>query len=436
MKTKTLKKNKVNVVTLGCSKNLFDSEVMMAQLKANKFEVEHESMDDDAEIVIINTCGFIDNAKQQSVDTILSYAKEKESGNIKKLYVTGCLSERYKQSLEEDIPEVDGFYGTRDLPDLLKNFQAQYRNELIGERVITTDSHYAFLKISEGCDRPCSFCAIPLMRGKHRSKSIEDLVVETKNLVKNGVKEIMVIAQDSTYYGLDLYGERKLPDLLRSLSDIEGLEWIRLHYAYPSGFPLEIIKVMRERDNICNYLDIPLQHGSTEILKKMRRGISREKTDDLIKSIKDINPDISIRTTLIVGHPGEEDKHFQEMCEFVSRNRFDRLGVFTYSHEEGTHSHSFEDDVPETVKRKRYNDIMSLQQKISHEINQEKVGKSFKVLIDRGDKNNYIGRTEFDSPEVDNEVIIPVSDSHLRVGEFYDVEIISAREYDLIGKIK
>ena len=434
MQTKS--KEKINIVTLGCAKNIVDSEVLLTQLKGNNKDAYHQSEDISPDVVIVNTCGFIDNAKQQSVDTILSYAKEKESGNIKKLYVTGCLSERYKQSLEEDIPEVDGFYGTRDLPNLLKNFQAQYRNELIGERIITTDSHYAFLKISEGCDRPCSFCAIPLMRGKHRSKSIEDLVTETKNLVKNGVKEIMVIAQDSTYYGLDLYGERKLPDLLRSLSDIEGLEWIRLHYAYPSGFPLEIIKVMRERKNICNYLDIPLQHGSTEILKMMRRGITREKTDDLIKRIKDINPDISIRTTLIVGHPGEEDKHFQEMYDFVSRNRFDRLGVFTYSHEEGTHSHNFEDDVPETVKRKRYNDIMSLQQKISHEINQEKVGKSFKVLIDRGDKNNYIGRTEFDSPEVDNEVVIPVSNSHLRVGEFYDVEITSAREYDLIGKIK
>ena len=434
MQTKS--KEKINIVTLGCAKNIVDSEVLLTQLKGNNRDAYHQREDISPDVVIVNTCGFIDNAKQQSIDTILSYAKEKESGNIKKLFVTGCLSERYKQSLEEDIPEVDGFYGTRDLPDLLKNFQAKYRNELIGERVITTDSHYAFLKISEGCDRPCSFCAIPLMRGKHRSKSIEDLVIETKNLVKNGVKEIMVIAQDSTYYGLDLYGQRKLPDLLRRLSDIEGLDWIRIHYAYPSGFPLEIIEVMRERENICNYLDIPLQHGSTEILKKMRRGITREKTDDLIKSIKDINPDISIRTTLIVGHPGEEDKHFQEMCDFVSRNRFDRLGVFTYSHEVGTHSHSFEDDVPEAVKRKRYNDIMSLQQKISHEINQDKVGKSFKVLIDRGDKNNYFGRTEFDSPEVDNEVIIPVSNSHLRVGEFYDVEITSAREYDLIGKIK
>ena len=434
MQTKS--KEKINIVTLGCAKNIVDSEVLLTQLKGNNRDAYHQREDISPDVVIVNTCGFIDNAKQQSIDTILSYAKEKESGNIKKLFVTGCLSERYRQSLEEDIPEVDGFYGTRDLPDLLKNFQAKYRNELIGERVITTDSHYAFLKISEGCDRPCSFCAIPLMRGKHRSKSIEDLVIETKNLVKNGVKEIMVIAQDSTYYGLDLYGERKLPDLLRRLSDIEGLDWIRIHYAYPSGFPLEIIEVMRERENICNYLDIPLQHGSTEILKKMRRGITREKTDDLIKSIKDINPDISIRTTLIVGHPGEEDKHFQEMCDFVSRNRFDRLGVFTYSHEEGTHSHSFEDDVPEAVKRKRYNDIMSLQQKISHELNQDKVGKSFKVLIDRGDKNNYFGRTEFDSPEVDNEVIIPVSNSHLRVGEFYDVEITSAREYDLIGKIK
>ena len=434
MQTKS--KEKINIVTLGCAKNIVDSEVLLTQLKGNDREAYHQRDDISPDVVIVNTCGFIDNAKQQSIDTILSYAKEKELGNIKKLYVTGCLSERYKQSLETDIPEVDGFYGTRDLPDLLKNFQAKYRNELIGERVITTDSHYAFLKISEGCDRPCSFCAIPLMRGKHRSKSIEDIVIETKNLVKNGVKEIMVIAQDSTYYGLDLYGERKLPDLLKSLSDIEGLEWIRLHYAYPSGFPLEIIKVMRERENICNYLDIPLQHGSTDILKIMRRGITREKTDDLIKSIKDINPDISIRTTLIVGHPGEEEKHFQEMCEFVSRNRFDRLGVFTYSHEEGTHSHSFDDDVPEMVKRKRYNHIMSLQQKISHEINQEKVGKSFKVLIDRGDKNNYFGRTEFDSPEVDNEVIIPVSNSHLRIGDFYNVEIINAREYDLLGKIK
>ena len=434
MQTKS--KEKINIVTLGCAKNIVDSEVLLTQLKGNNRDAYHHRDDISPDVVIINTCGFIDNAKQQSIDTILSYAKEKESGNIKKLFVTGCLSERYKQSLEEDIPEVDGFYGTRDLPDLLKNFQAKYRNELIGERLITTDSHYAFLKISEGCDRPCSFCAIPLMRGKHRSKSIENIVRETKNLVKNGVKEIMVIAQDSTYYGLDLYGERKLPDLLRELSDVEGLEWIRLHYAYPSGFPLDIINVMKERDNICNYLDIPLQHGSTEILKMMRRGITREKTDDLIKKIRDINPDISIRTTLIVGHPGEEEKHFNEMCDFVSRNRFDRLGVFTYSHEEGTHSHSFKDDVPEILKRKRYNSIMSLQQKISHEINQEKIGKRLKVLIDRGDKNNYFGRTEYDSPEVDNEVIIPVRNTHLRVGEFYDVEITSAREYDLVGKLR
>ena len=433
MQTKS--KDKINIVTLGCAKNIVDSEVLLTQLKGNNRDAYHQREDISPDVVIVNTCGFIDNAKQQSVDTILTYAKEKETGNIKKLYVTGCLSERYKQSLEEDIPEVDGFYGTRDLSDLLKNFQAKYRNELIGERVITTDSHYAFLKISEGCDRPCSFCAIPLMRGKHRSKSIEDLVLETKNLVRNGVKEIMVIAQDSTYYGLDLYGKRKLPDLLRRLSDIEGLDWIRLHYAYPSGFPLEIIKVMRERDNICNYLDIPLQHGSTEILKMMRRGITRERTDDLIKSIKDINPDISIRTTLIVGHPGEEDRHFQEMYDFVSRNRFDRLGVFTYSHEEGTHSHTFEDDVPEMAKRRRYNKIMELQQKISHEINQSKIGKTLKVMIDRGDKHNYFGRTEYDSPEVDNEVIIPVKNSHLRVGEFYGVEISSAREYDLVGKI-
>ena len=433
MQTKS--KEKINIVTLGCAKNIVDSEVLLTQLKGNDKKAFHQRDDINPDVVIINTCGFIDNAKQESIDTILSYAKQKELGDIKKLFVTGCLSERYKENLEKDIPEVDGFYGTRDLPELLKNFQAKYRNELLGERVITTDSHYAYLKISEGCDRPCSFCAIPIMRGKHRSKSIEDLVTETKNLVKNGVREVMVIAQDSTYYGLDLYGERKLPDLLKRLSDIEGLDWIRVHYAYPSGFPLEIIKVMRDRENICNYLDIPLQHGSSEILKLMRRGITREKTDALIKDIRDINPEISIRTTLIAGHPGEKDTHFKEMYDFVERNRFDRLGVFTYSHEEGTHSHSFEDDVPETLKRKRYNQIMSLQQSISEDLNKKKVGKSFKVLIDRGDKNNYFGRTEFDSPEVDNEVIIPAKDFHLRVGEFYDVKIISASEYDLIGEV-
>ena len=433
MQTKS--KEKINIVTLGCAKNIVDSEVLLTQLKGNDKKAFHQRDDINPDVVIVNTCGFIDNAKQESIDTILSYAKQKELGDIKKLFVTGCLSERYKENLEKDIPEVDGFYGTRDLPELLKNFQAKYRNELLGERVITTDSHYAYLKISEGCDRPCSFCAIPIMRGKHRSKSIEDLVTETKNLVKNGVREVMVIAQDSTYYGLDLYGERKLPDLLKRLSDIEGLDWIRVHYAYPSGFPLEIIKVMRDRENICNYLDIPLQHGSSEILKLMRRGITREKTDALIKDIRDINPEISIRTTLIAGHPGEKDTHFKEMYDFVERNRFDRLGVFTYSHEEGTHSHSFEDDVPETLKRKRYNQIMSLQQSISEDLNKKKVGKSFKVLIDRGDKNNYFGRTEFDSPEVDNEVIIPAKDFHLRVGEFYDVKIISASEYDLIGEV-
>ena len=433
MQTKS--KEKINIVTLGCAKNIVDSEVLLTQLKGNDKKAFHQRDDINPDVVIVNTCGFIDNAKQESIDTILSYAKQKELGDIKKLFVTGCLSERYKENLEKDIPEVDGFYGTRDLPELLKNFQAKYRNELLGERVITTDSHYAYLKISEGCDRPCSFCAIPIMRGKHRSKSIEDLVTETKNLVKNGVREVMVIAQDSTYYGLDLYGERKLPDLLKRLSDIEGLDWIRVHYAYPSGFPLEIIKVMRDRENICNYLDIPLQHGSSEILKLMRRGITREKTDALIKDIRDINPEISIRTTLIAGHPGEKDSHFKEMYDFVERNRFDRLGVFTYSHEEGTHSHSFEDDVPETLKRKRYNQIMSLQQSISEDLNKKKVGKSFKVLIDRGDKNNYFGRTEFDSPEVDNEVIIPAKDFHLRVGEFYDVKIISASEYDLIGEV-
>jgi len=433
MKTKL--KEKINIVTLGCSKNLVDSEVMLTQLKGNNKEVYHQSNDINPDVVIINTCGFIDNAKQESIDTILRYAKEKERGNIKKLYVTGCLSERYKNDLEREIKEVDGFFGTRELPELLKTFEAKYRDDLIGERIITTESHYAYMKISEGCDRPCSFCAIPLMRGKHISKPIEEIVLEAKSLVRNGVKEIMLIAQDSTYYGIDIYGKRVLPDLLRKLSDVEGLEWIRIHYAYPTGFPMEIIEVMKERDNICNYLDIPLQHGSTKMLKIMRRGTSREKIDRLIKNIREINPPISIRTTLIAGHPGETEKDFNEMYEFVEKNKFNRLGIFTYSHEEGTHSHSLVDDVPETLKRKRSNLIMSLQQKISFANNKNYIGKKLKVLIDRRDSKNYYGRTEFDSPEVDNEVIIPAMNSHLRIGDFSDILITEAKEYDLIGKI-
>ena len=433
MQTKA--KEKINIITLGCAKNLVDSEVLMTQLKGNKKDVFHQREDINPDVVIINTCGFIDKAKQESIDTILKHAKEKEEGIIKKLYVTGCLSERYREDLMADIPEVDGFYGTRDLPELLKNFQAQYRNELLGERIITTDSHYAYLKISEGCDRPCSFCAIPLMRGRHVSKPMEQIVLEAENLVRNGVREIMLIAQDSTYYGIDIYKKRTMSELLKKLSDVEGLDWIRVHYAYPSGFPMDIIEVMSERDNICNYLDIPLQHGSTRMLKIMRRGITREKTDKLIADIRDVNPGIALRTTLIAGHPGETEEDFQEMYDFVESSQFDRLGIFTYSHEEGTSAHKLEDDVPEQVKRSRSNKIMALQQKISAEKNMKKVGKTVKVLIDRADANNYYGRTEQDSPEVDNEVIIPTKEMHLRVGDFYDVLITESKEYDLIGKV-
>ena len=433
MQTKA--KEKINIVTLGCAKNLVDSEVLMTQLKGNKKDVFHQREDINPDIVIINTCGFIDKAKQESIDTILKHAKDKEDGIIKKLYVTGCLSERYKDDLKTDIPEVDGFYGTRDLPELLKNFEAKYRNELLGDRIITTDSHYAYLKISEGCDRPCSFCAIPLMRGRHISKPIDQIILEAKNLIRNGVREIMLIAQDSTYYGIDIYKKRAMSELLKKLSDVEGLDWIRIHYAYPAGFPMDIIEVMRERDNICNYLDIPLQHGSTNMLKIMKRGITREKTDELIKNIRDINPEIALRTTLIAGHPGETERDFQEMYDFVERSQFDRLGIFTYSHEEGTSAHKLEDDVPEQVKRSRSNKIMALQQKISIEKNKNKVGKTVKVLVDRVDANNYYGRTEQDSPEVDNEVIIPSKEMHLRVGDFYDVKITDSKEYDLIGKV-
>ena len=433
MQTKA--KEKINIVTLGCAKNLVDSEVLMTQLKGNKKDAFHQREDINPDVVIINTCGFIDKAKQESIDTILKHAKEKDEGIIKKLFVTGCLSERYKNDLKSDIPEVDGFYGTRDLPELLKNFEAKYRNELLGERIITTDSHYAYLKISEGCDRPCSFCAIPLMRGRHISKPMEQIVLEAKNLVSNGVREIMLIAQDSTYYGIDIYKKRMFSELLNKLSDVEGLDWIRIHYAYPSGFPTDIIEVMKEKKNICNYLDIPLQHGSTRMLKIMKRGITREKTDDLIRRIRDINPEIALRTTLIAGHPGETEEDFHEMYEFVERSQFDRLGIFTYSHEEGTSSYKLEDDVSENIKRSRSNKIMALQQKISKEKNSKKVGKTFKVLIDRADANNYYGRTEHDSPEVDNEVIIPTKEMHLRVGDFYDVLITDSREYDIIGKV-
>jgi ribosomal protein S12 methylthiotransferase len=434
MKTKTLKKNKVNVITLGCSKNTFDSEVLMAQLKANKFDVEHESMDDDAEIVIINTCGFIDNAKQESIDTILRYAQAKKDGEVDKVYVTGCLSERYRDDLQNEIPEVDAFFGTRELPRLLKTLKADYKQELVGERLLTTPSHYAYFKIAEGCDRPCSFCAIPLMRGNHVSTPIEDLVKSAKSLAAKGVKELILIAQDLTYYGLDIYKKRALADLVAQLSDIEGIEWIRLHYAFPSGFPMDVLEVMNEKSNVNFYLDIPLQHGSTKILQSMRRGITREKTEELVNEIRAKVPTIAIRTTLIVGYPGETKEDFKEMYDFVEKMKFDRLGVFTYSHEENTHAYLLEDDVPEKTKRKRADKIMELQSGISYELNQRKIGNTFKVLFDRVEGDYFIGRTEFDSPEVDNEVLVKKEgDVFVRLGDFASVQITSADHYDLFG---
>ncbi len=433
MKTKTLRKNKVNVVTLGCAKNIFDSEIMMAQLKANSFDVEHESEERDSEIVIINTCGFIDNAKEESINTILAWAKEKGKGNVDKLYVTGCLSERYKPELEKDIPEVDAFFGTRELPKLLKTLKADYKHELVGERLLTTPSHYAYFKISEGCDRPCSFCAIPLMRGKHVSTPMEQLVSDAKKLAAKGTKELILIAQDLTYYGLDIYKDRKLAELLRQLSDVEGIDWIRLQYAFPSGFPLEVLDVMNERSNICKYLDMPLQHGTTKMLQAMRRGITREKTDALIDTIRTKVPGIALRTTLIAGYPGETEEDFSEMLTWVEKSRFDRLGIFTYSHEENTHAYAVKDDVPSKTKRKRADEVMEVQSGISYELNQNKVGKKLKVLIDRIEGDQYIGRTEFDSPEVDNEVIIEKSKAYLRVGDFAEVVIDSAEHYDLFA---
>ncbi len=435
MKTKTLKKNKVNVVTLGCSKNIFDSEVMMAQLQANKYDVVHESDDGDASVVIINTCGFIDNAKQESIDTILQWADAKSRGFVDKVYVTGCLSERYKADLEKEIPDVDSYFGTRDLPRLLKTLKADYKHELVGERLLTTPSHYAYFKIAEGCDRPCSFCAIPLMRGKHRSTPIEELVKRAEGLAAKGVKELMLIAQDLTYYGLDIYKKRELAKLLQALGDVDGIDWIRLHYAFPSGFPMDVLDVMRDHPNVCNYLDIPLQHASTRMLKAMRRGITREKTTELIHKIREQVPGIAVRTTLISGYPGESEEDQREMLEWVSEMRFDRLGVFTYSHEENTHAFNFEDDVPEEVKQSRAEEVMELQSGISHEINLQKVGRTLKVMVDRIEGQDYIGRTEADSPEVDNEVIIPKSTGYARVGDFADVKITDAGPFDLYGEL-
>ncbi len=434
MKTKGTKKTKVNIVTLGCSKNLVDSEVLLTQLRGNGIETTHESKKDDANIVVINTCGFIDNAKQESIDTILRYVDAKEEGVVEKVYVTGCLSERYKTDLEKEIPDVDAWFGTRDLSRLLKQLNANYKHELIGERILTNPSHFAYLKISEGCDRPCSFCAIPIMRGKHISKPIEELVLEAKNLAKKGTKELLLIAQDSTYYGLDLYKKRNLTELLQRLSDVEGIDWIRLHYAFPTGFPMDALDVMAERSNICKYLDIPLQHGSSRMLQIMRRGTTREKTEALLNTIREKVPGIAIRTTLIAGHPGETEQDFDEMMKFVEQMRFDRLGVFPYSHEDNTHSYSMADDVSEELKQERVDALMDLQQGISLELNRAKIGNTYKVLIDRKESGNFIGRTEFDSPEVDNEVLLDGSKEYLRVGDFIQAKVTSATEFDLIAE--
>ena len=435
MKVRTLKKDKVNVVTLGCSKNLVDSEVLMGQLRANEIEVAHESENDDSNIIIVNTCGFIDNAKQESIDTILRYADAKEAGQIDKLYVTGCLSQRYKDSLEAEIPQVDAYFGTLELPRLLKTLEADYKHELIGERLLTTPSHYAYFKIAEGCNRPCSFCAIPLMRGKHVDRPIEDLVKEAKRLASMGTKELILIAQDLTYYGLQHYGERKLADLLRNLSDVEGIEWIRMQYAYPSQFPMEVFDVMNERDNICKYMDMPLQHISDNMLKTMRRGISKRRTIELVDTIRQRVPDIALRTTLIAGHPGETDKDFRELYDWVEETRFDRLGIFTYSHEDDTHSFSLENNVPEEVKQERADAIMELQQGISVEMNEEKIGKTYKVLFDRKESGYFVGRTQYDSPEVDNEVLVPADSNYVRLGDFANVKITDSSDFDLYGEV-
>ena len=433
MRTRTFNKNKINVVTLGCSKNLYDSEVLISQLKANNKNVVHEG---DGNIVVINTCGFIDNAKQQSIDTILEYSDKKNQGQIDKLYVTGCLSERYKDDLEKEIPDVDKYFGTTDLPHLLKHLRADYKSELIGERFLSTPKNYAYLKISEGCDRKCSFCAIPLMRGKHKSRSMEDIVQEAKKMASQGVKELILIAQELTYYGLDLYKERSISKLLKKLCDLEGIEWVRLHYAYPSGFPNELIDTIKKEEKICNYLDIPLQHISDEILKSMRRGSTKLKTNNLITNLRKQIPEISIRTTLIVGYPGETKTHFKELCDWVKEMKFERLGCFKYSHEENTHAYNLIDDVTEDEKQRRLEKIMSIQKEISRELNQKKIGNEIKCLIDRFESGYYIGRSEYDSPDVDNNILIKSDNIHLRIGEFYNVIIDDASDYDLFGSIK
>lgn len=432
MKTKTIKKNRVNVVTLGCSKNLVDSEVLMAQLKANNYDVKHEV--DGAPIVVINTCGFIDNAKQESIDTILRYVDAKKAGDVEKVYVTGCLSQRYKPELEKEIPLVDGYFGTQDLPRLLKTLKADYKHELVGERLLTTPNHYAYMKISEGCDRKCSFCAIPLMRGKHVSVPMDALVTQAQGLVKKGVKEIMLIAQDLTYYGLDLYGKRNVAELIRKLADVEGLDWIKLHYAFPMGFPMDIIDTMKECPTVCNYLDMPLQHVSDNMLKLMRRGTTKEKSTKLVETIREKVPGIAMRTTFLVGYPGETEDDFNQLVDWVQEMKFDRLGAFTYSHEENTHAHKAINDVPAEVKKERAEKLMEVQRGISRDLNQKKIGKTFKVIFDRKDGDYFIGRTEHDSPEVDNEVHVKAdAETYLRIGDFANIKITSAEDYDLFG---
>ncbi len=435
MKTKKLEREKVKVVTLGCSKNLVDSENIITQLEGNEFQVKREESEEDVDIVIVNTCGFIDVAKEESIDTILHYASVKSAGEIEKLIVTGCLSQRYKDDLEAEIPEVDAFYGTLELPALMARLEADYKHELIGERSITTPPHYAYLKISEGCNRTCSFCAIPLMRGKHISKPVEQIVQEASSLARRGVKEVMLIAQELTYYGLDIYKERALPKLLRALGKVEGIEWIRLHYAYPSKFPLEIIDVIAEEPKVCNYLDMPLQHINDGVLKGMRRQITRADSIELIENIRQKLPNICLRTTMLVGFPGETEEAFEELCQFIKDYRFDRLGVFQYSHEEGTSAHELEDNIPPEVKQERANRLMAIQQEISFQKNQEKIGQTLKVLFDRKEGGYFIGRSEADSPEVDNEVLVNAAESFARIGDFAQVLITDATEYDLYGKI-
>ena len=431
MRTKTLKKNKINVVTLGCSKNVYDSEVLMGQLRANNKEVVHE---EEGNVVVINTCGFIANAKEESVNTILEYVQKKEDGIVDKVFVTGCLSERYKPDLQKEIPNVDQYFGTTELPGLLKALGADYKHELIGERLTTTPKNYAYLKIAEGCDRPCSFCAIPLMRGGHKSTPIENLVIEAEKLAAKGIKELILIAQDLTYYGLDIYKERALAKLLKELVKVEGIEWIRLHYAFPTGFPMDVLDVMLEEPKVCNYIDIPLQHISTKLLKSMRRGTTYEKTNALLKAFREKVPQMTIRTTLIVGYPGETQEDFELLRDWVQEMRFERLGCFTYSHEENTHAYNLEDDVPEEVKMDRANEIMAIQSQISWELNQQKIGKEFRVVIDRKEGEYFIGRTEFDSPDVDNEVLIDATQHYLKTGEYAHVRIIEAEDFDLYAE--